>query len=109
MKQKVKHTSPPWKFDGKSTGVIFEGATGYTIATVHFAKGRAISNINFNRISMENAAFIVRAVNSHDMLVDALESVLEDTQHGELLTVGKLVQARISLKLAKGTWNRSER
>lgn len=47
------------------------------------------------------AAFIARACNSHYELLEALESVIEDTQLGRRLTNGKLWQALAAIAKAR--------
>lgn len=59
----------------------------------------------------ENAALIVRAVNSHDALVDALENLIKRTEridkrllngHEPGVELGEITRAKAALKLAKG-------
>lgn len=57
-----KHTPTPWKLENSSTVIVPDGAGG-TIAEVY---GDDVKE------QKANAAFIVKAVNAHDVLVTAL-------------------------------------
>ena len=49
-----------------------------------------------------NAAFIVRACNSHDELVQALEAVLKSCSSNSKASLKAVIQARLALTHAKG-------
>ena len=49
-----------------------------------------------------NAAFIVRAVNSHDALIAALELIAKDCASMKMSATGAAILARAALTLAKG-------
>jgi hypothetical protein len=62
------HTRTPWHTGGRDNNVIYP-ESGYAIANAMTYHGHSDDTAN--------AAFIVRACNSHDTLVDALRWVVE--------------------------------
>lgn len=88
-------TTGPWTLDGK---MIFAPRIGGLIAQTYDNAGTGS-----DKCAKANAAFIVRACNSHAALVEALESVLAaldeangDPRHPEA------IKARAALAQAKG-------
>lgn len=83
------HIKAPWKLkgdDGKFLncglwGVENEGDGSYGWFPIHDAKGKVVCLMVYSGPSekpcAERAALIVRAVNSHDALVEALEAALK--------------------------------
>lgn len=71
----TKHTPTPWK-EGKSSAPMTEciilSESGYVIGEVY--------NCQDNPENTANAAFIVRACNSHDALVEALAQCIDNLQ-----------------------------
>jgi len=93
---KSKHTPTPWNQNGRH---IDADKGNYLIASV-----RTIDDTD-----MANAAFIVKACNAHDMLLNALQKCLEAANAHECkaLHSGKLHEvvqeyAREALAAAKG-------
>ncbi len=66
----IKHTPTPWRTDEDFDHLSVAGADGAQIADCCILGFKVKRNDAINRA---NAAFIVRAVNAHDDLVDALE------------------------------------
>lgn len=62
------HTPAPWSFDGPASSIIVWGPDPDIRVCFMTSDGPA----------KENAALIVRAVNAHDELVEALRQVLRD-------------------------------
>ena len=71
------HTPIPWKVSDKFPGRIFPDAQKPTcyqvIADVHVDTSEPL---NCQKQDRDNAAFIVRAVNSHEKLVEMVETAL---------------------------------
>ena len=71
----MKHTPTPWNYDitaGNSFSIYCEG-TIKTIASVLFKDVNYMPN---EKEAEANAKFIVKAVNSHDKLIEALKSLV---------------------------------
>ena len=62
----MTHTPTPWFHCGAEIGRATE-TSGYAVATA--------TAVNFEQAEMD-AAFIVRAVNAHDAMLDALREIL---------------------------------
>ena len=92
----TKHTKTPWKICSRNARNIRTTTTaGNLIATCCLAGG----------LPAANAAHIVRCVNSHEALVEALENLTEYSVPGALSTKQYqefLVDAHAALALAKG-------
>lgn len=96
---KTQHTPTPWIVSKRNAGAIplhFQppevlGRNGDMCVATQLGNGKEAE---------ANAEFIVRAVNSHDALVAALETLLQKcrVRNGQL----ELDQARAALALAKG-------
>src|SRR3990167_3833334 len=79
--KQVKHTALPWDRDGYNlssvlaiTNVSALGNRNYQhICDCNFGQE---GKLEYAEINMANAAFIVKAVNNHDKLVDALREIL---------------------------------
>ena len=95
-----KATPRPWAVDLARTSAIFGNGT-FTAST----------NITGWDVDTYNAELIVRAVNSYDAMVEALEALI--TSHVDLVSSGDcgcwdvetedaMIQARTALKLARG-------
>lgn len=93
---KTKHTPLPWSQNGNA---------------ISSERGNIVFAIGFNtdpKMQIENAALIVRAVNSHDDLVDALEkchrvlSDLPSTNQSGTRTRKAFEHARAALAKARG-------
>jgi hypothetical protein len=102
---KSKHTPTPWKEDHQG-GLYIEGKNGEYIAEVESEGGR--------EEQFANAAFIVRACNAHDALVEALQELQSNCRGiNEVLSEGgdinqaifiasrTIVKAEAALKLAE--------
>lgn len=50
----------------------------------------------------KDAAFIVRACNSHDALVKALEDLLQNLEEGDFISTTRIDNAKVALAKAKG-------
>ena len=91
-----KHTALPWSFEAEGADYAVRGANGELLIldTCYYPSAPF----------PEDAAFIVRAVNSHDDLVEALEAVVTVSASGadtvsflvELHRVAKLCAAALS-------------
>ena len=57
----MKHAKGPWKFGGRASKEVYVPETGRHICTVHFAALQAMTNINFNEVSLVNAELIALA------------------------------------------------
>lgn len=77
------HTSLPWKHR-------------------HIWGHTHTSNVVFTAIVPEDAAHIVRCVNSHDALVEALGLAFEHYERGEPFSLMTADKTRAALQLAKG-------
>ena len=93
----TKHTPTPWKSNSME---IFTDA-GKTSKRIAFATGYAQGDQNTLDEIRANAAFIVKAVNMHDELVEALQEWLDEADR---LGIGKCKgweKARAILEKAK--------
>ena len=74
MKTETKRTPGPW-----TTGIRQEGGRGFAVREIRAADGECIADIRGidSGINAANAAYIVRACNSHDELVAALRYMVE--------------------------------
>ena len=57
----MKQEKGPWKFGGRASKEVYVPETGRHICTVHFAALQAMTNINFNEVSLANAHLIALA------------------------------------------------
>lgn len=102
------HSPLPWRFTKDNavrtpepTNLILSEATGACVAVTKLAFGHS-GNIHTRHSEMEaNAAFIVRAVNSHAELVAALEAYLAKFEL-DPWSKPERDQARAALAKAKG-------
>jgi hypothetical protein len=110
----TEHTPTPWTArsqmskDQKSFGWILEHANGRigwsSFATAVPNEGEGAPYV----IGAANAAFIVRAVNSHDMLVEALQRLHDNlAEYQRINNLGgydnqEMKVARNALELARG-------
>jgi hypothetical protein len=98
----TQHTPTPWKTETpkgwEQKGLTAIWSDGVMVATC----GR-----QGTQEQQDNAAFIVRACNSHDALVAALEIAVERLESVQAISgqhydfVAALTRARIALKLAR--------
>lgn len=70
---------------------------------IHALDGEEVGRVVCRCESKEDAAFIVRACNSHAALVEALEKIVEADERGHVCLFGYAQKARAALALAKGT------
>jgi hypothetical protein len=91
-----EHTPTPWRVEYDDNGFFFIDAPGRPSPYIAATGGEGMANA-------ENAAFIVKAVNSHDALVDALKSCAAVCA-GEVTSKSGLIdaleKARAALALA---------
>lgn len=66
MKTKPQHTPTPWKVMHNEIGLEWNIEAGNELIAVLVPK---------NQRNLDNAAFIVRAVNSHEALLSALKNI----------------------------------
>ena len=91
MVARMKHTPIPWKTVGET---LVYGQDNYCIAATmsdHWVSNRDIDE------SLANTQHIVRCVNSHDELIDALETIL-DLSYDDVFVMKDV--ARAALKKA---------
>lgn len=93
MKTKTQHTPTPWKFQGEN---IVNGSRDGNFAI--FAKGEVIATA----VGKADAAFIVRAVNSHEALLGLLKQVLNHTNVGEVCGGALFVSIKEAIAQAEG-------
>lgn len=75
-----KHTATPWAMEVSE--VVPEGCAPQPFVAIKDASGESIGYLSLDpSLVVERAETIVRAVNSHEALVEALRFVL--TAHGE--------------------------
>lgn len=83
----TKHTSIPWRASN-NTGPTMQGysqsscVTGTGEDRLKLIAG-CFNDIGGAGVAAANAAFIVRAVNSHQILVDGLKAALENGELGD--------------------------
>jgi hypothetical protein len=104
--KEVEHMELPWSV--KPDGCIRKG-NGHCLP---IASPWVEEAFNYDKEAIANAAFIVRAVNSHGALVRALEEMVyettclspceDDGSHLCRITGPALAHARAALSLAKG-------
>ncbi len=86
-----QHTPTPWKANGLS----IEDSNGDLIACLNTGDGIVRAH--------EDAAFIVRAVNAHDELLQALKDCVGELQfHAESLPDGEIERALKAIAKAEG-------
>jgi len=100
-----KHTATPWRVwhrDMSSGGPLITDRDG--LVGIARAIYRMRDNMTFPTEASDNADFIVRAVNSHDQLVAALDELLGViSEHGLLAQSDARTQnARETLRAAGG-------
>lgn len=126
--EKLKHTPLPWTLcddggrylcltiDGEHHPVlkIYQGKWGDTYPALrHVGQGSLdqkwepyIEMIEYGEIPHEiaiaNAKFVIRAVNSHDALVDALKAIFHEINTIGYPPLSTLQQAKAALEIAKG-------
>ena len=72
MKNETKHTETPWNYKAPGFPTVFaEALNGWVVADCG-----VISSISDYSTCRANAEFIVRACNSHDELLEALEALV---------------------------------
>lgn len=67
----MKHTPTPWTFSEKTLNVIVSEMNPRIIAKLD------LHGASWKKEQTANAEFIVRAVNSHEILVKALEKIIK--------------------------------
>lgn len=99
IKQKVEHTPTPWKTDGY---IINANSLNEFGNFVILSMPHRDENIKAVKENEANAAFIVKAVNSHYELVSALKDMIDDIEKGrtEWETNGTLAYAKQALAKA---------
>ena len=107
------HTPAPWHLDGYHRGKILAGkarSTSVVVAEIPYltewkqGDPPEGNHATFDH-NLANAEHIVRCVNSHDALVDALRFMYKTNQHRDkgrrlIYTEDELEQARAALALA---------
>lgn len=73
MSDTTKHTPLPWEYRAASRGITTTMQQGAYSVICRMAESAGINAEE----RAANAAFIVKAVNSHQALVDALEALME--------------------------------
>ena len=99
----IKHTPTPWRIGRNGTDYcVFAGEDGLV------ADCDTSDDACGNKTDIANAAFIVRACNSHQALVDALKDlrgrfllVCENAGHSSKHALAAMAQADTALKLAE--------
>lgn len=91
----VGHTATPWYRYGN----VLVGPHGETLVTAH--KGISF-DFEANDLAEGNAEFVLRAANSHDSLVKALEDVMDGFYKSDGSLDAAMKQARAALSQAKG-------
>lgn len=71
-----KHTPTPWKYGHVGTDALWIGPDYNRTPVAHIDHNMEYARDN----SRANAAFIVRAVNSHDKLVEALRQMVVNSE-----------------------------
>lgn len=93
-------TPRPWEYDGKDINHL-PGKEPWAVTVVGQEQGRAYESYGPLILSSADAELIVRAVNSHDALVEALRNTLAIAlTYGLSEEHGVVIQARAALKLA---------
>ena len=87
-----KHTPLPWKIGSTR-------ADGYNFTTIVNEKKAYIATVDIEN-ETENAAFIVRAVNNHYQLIEALEALVNADSYE--LDQMAIKGARAAISKAKG-------
>lgn len=94
-------TALPWTFD-ETWSLIMSG--DIEVAALHSGEAANVKRVN-RSIALDNAAFIVRAVNNHDNLVNLVQRLLDNAEI-DALNEPELEplceQARAALKAVKG-------
>ena len=94
---KSAHTPTPWTNNGQSIIVSSDG----DICQLFYTHKDGIDDQFPN--AKANAAFIVRAVNSHEALVEALELIMKNSTNFRLHAPAYMIdKVEAALKLAKG-------
>lgn len=111
----MEHTKTPWKLDLRvgclaiypealpaEQTYCLDGANNWA---VHFKQGRRLENMEWEVAPLDqaNAAFIVRACNSHDQLVEACHSAIAALVFAESYGGGEYPDAirKVEAALAK--------
>jgi hypothetical protein len=72
---KIKPTPTPWMTEGR---YVLNSVGGISIACTTQLKGKNESqDIHFEKIAKANAAFIVKAVNCHEELINVVKALSE--------------------------------
>lgn len=90
------NTPTPWVFD-KYGNILQEGTDSFTSRVS--VEGVALGS---SKEAKANSALIVRAVNAHQALVDALDNLLQAHLLTGRITNEDCAQADAALKLARG-------
>lgn len=77
MTNETKHTPTPW-VPAETNGRIYIRPQGHTVGTAAVAEVTK-TNKPYSEYK-ENAAFMVRACNSHEALIEALEAIINDCE-----------------------------
>ena len=90
--KQAQHAQTPWQYNEKE--MCFESLNGETVIYADMAQGTGL-------LMVENAdaSFIVKAVNSHENLVDTLKWVLQSDGPRLSVTITKAIKE--ALKLAE--------
>jgi len=103
---KAKHTSGPWKVkewtygNGRESFLTIEGPTD-AIARTHLLYRPQEPHTRHVEEEIANAEFIVRAVNSHDELVEALQNLHDACEYWENQNDPVLADARKAIANAE--------
>lgn len=91
----MNHTPTPYKIEVDTDPITILGRDGMEVIA-HCGSSKIPSN-------HRKGAFIVRACNAHDDLVEALEMLMQTRQEEEhLIRLASYRQAESALKLARG-------
>ncbi len=105
--EEIKHTATPWKIrkDSFSDRLEIESSDGLAAIAKLIGYGDATTTPRVAKTHEEyaaNAAFIVRAVNAHDALVNALRRIDNEVDEGLTVPDGVMLEIRKALAMAEG-------
>ena len=96
----IKHTTTPWHVSSDPTEIA-KGANWLAQCSCNAFNGRTDDRSERDKA---NAAFIVKAVNSHYALVEAVQALLVENEHGANI-LSATDKAMRALRLTKETPN----